>query len=126
MHREHCLTTITMKTARSPARTSHEVLQTLVTRATAVPCAELHISANAASCVAGELDALLLRDLLVGVVQVHQVAAKLQAEHGDTSSLPAAVVCISAKEGMGVQNVSAALEPLLNGDREDHDNASYY
>ena len=46
------------------------------------------------------------------------MAAKLQAEHGDTVSLPAAVVSVSAKEGTDVQDVSAALEPLLDEDRE--------
>ena len=54
------------------------------------------------------------------------MAAKLQAEHGDNVSLPAAVVCVSAKEGMGVKGVSAALEALLEENREAGLSADYH
>ena len=46
-------------------------------------------------------------------LQVLGIAEKLRDEHGDGITSPAAVVCISAKEGTGVQGISAALEPLL-------------
>ena len=46
-------------------------------------------------------------------VQVLGIAARLRDEHGDGITSPVAIVCISAKEGTGVQGISAALEPLL-------------
>ncbi len=85
-------------------------------------CLESHLQVT---FYTGEPAALLLTDT-APVVQVLGVAAKLQAEHGDSVSLPAAVVCVSAKEGMGVQGVSAALEPLLNENREAGMDANYF
>ena len=41
------------------------------------------------------------------------MAVGLRAEHGDDLSVPTTIVCISAKEGTGVDLVRQALEPLL-------------
>lgn len=41
------------------------------------------------------------------------MAEGLRTEHGDGLSVPSAIVCISAKEGTGVELVREALEPLL-------------
>lgn len=46
-------------------------------------------------------------------VQVMSMAENLRAEHGDNLSVPSTIVCISAKEGTGVEQVREALEPLL-------------
>ena len=60
-------------------------------------------------------------------MQVLNIAARLRDEHGDGISLPAVVVCISAKEGTGVDGISAALEPLLANDHNHgHGTGSMY